>query len=102
LDEEPAHELARILERRLALLLRPVREPARPEVVVLVEVALLAGGEVLAPAGEPLLERGERLVAIDVDALRLAADLLLEVGEVGLARLDVDAGDDRSREVEHL
>src|SRR5205085_12425619 len=70
--------------------------------VVLVEVALPAGGEVLAPAGEPLLERGERLVAVDVDPLRLGLDLVLEVGEVGLALLDVDRRDDRGREVEDL
>src|SRR5581483_7068821 len=69
LDEEAADEAAGVLERRQRLLLCPVREAARPEVVVLVEALLLALGEVVAAAAEPLLERGERLVAVDVDAL---------------------------------
>src|SRR5205807_1756371 len=73
-----------------------------PEVVVLVEVALLALGEVVAPACEPVLERGERLLAVDSDALGLGRNLVLEVGEVGLPLLDVDRRDDRGREVEDL
>ena len=71
LDEQAADEAARVLERREPLLLGPVREPAGPEVVVLVEVPLLALREELAPARETVLERGERLVAVDVDPLRL-------------------------------
>src|SRR5205085_9469101 len=63
---------------------------------------LLALREVVAPALEPLLERRERLVALDVDLLRLRLDLVLEVGHVGLALLDVDRGDDRGREVQDL
>src|SRR5207247_4242328 len=55
LDEEPAHERTRVLERRQRLLLGPGREPAAPEVVVLVEVPLLALGEVVAAAGERVL-----------------------------------------------
>ena len=82
LDEEAADELARVLERREHLLLGPGREPAGPEVVVLVEALVLALGEVRAPAGEPLLERGELLVAVDVDALDLGLDLVLEVVQV--------------------
>src|SRR5207237_6849435 len=100
--EHPADERARLLEGRQTLLLGPVREPAGPEVVVLVEVLLLALGEVVAPALEPLLERGERLVAIHVDALGLRLDLVLEVGQVGLALLVVDRRDDRRREVQDL
>ena len=91
LDEHPADELARVLERREHLLLGPGREPAGPEVVVLVEALVLALGEVRAPAREALLERGELLVAVDVDALDLGLDLVLEVVEVLRARLDVDA-----------
>src|SRR5204862_358184 len=50
LDEEPAHERARVRERRQRLLLGPSRETAAPEVVVLVEVPLLALCEVVAAA----------------------------------------------------
>jgi len=45
LEEEPADELACLLERRQRGLLRPGRETAGPEVVVLVEALLLALGE---------------------------------------------------------
>src|SRR5436305_13466484 len=102
LDEEAADEAAHVLERRERLLLRPVGEAAAPEVVVLVEVPLAALREVLAPACEPVLERGERLVAVDVDALGLGLDLVLERVHVGRALLDVDRGDDRSGEVQDL
>src|SRR5262249_14238237 len=57
LDEQTADEPARVLERRQRLLLGPGREAAAPEVVVLVEVPLLALREVVAAAGEPVLER---------------------------------------------
>ena len=70
LDEQPADELARVLERRQRLLLGPVVQAADPEVVVLVEVPLLALREEVAAAREAVLERGERLVAVDVDAAR--------------------------------
>ena len=53
----------------MRLLLGPVRQAADPELVVLVEVPLLALREVLAAPLEPVLERGERLVAVDVDLL---------------------------------
>ena len=96
----PAFRVSSSVRQRL--LLAPVVETAHPEVVVLVEVALLARAEELAPAGEPVLERDELLVAVEVDLLRLPADLVLEVGEVGGALLGVDRGDDRSGEVEHL
>src|SRR6185295_91074 len=89
-------------ERRQALLLGPGREAAAPELVVLVEVPLLALREVVTAAGEPVLERGELLIAVDVDALGLAPDLVLEIGEVGRTLLVVDRGDDRRREVENL
>ena len=79
-----------------------LERPRRPEVVVLVEVPLLAGREVVAPAGEPVVERRERLVAIEVDALALARDLVLEVGEVLLPLLAIDLRDDRGGEVEDL
>ena len=102
LQEEPADELARVFERREHLLLGPGGEPAAPEVVVLVEALLLALGEVRAAAGEPLLELGELLVAVDVDPLDLGLDLVLEVVQVLRARLVVDVGDDRSGEVEDL
>ena len=75
LDEELGDELPRLLERRDALLLGPVGEAAGPELVVLVEVPLLALREVLAAALQPVLERGERLVAVDVDPLLLGLDL---------------------------
>ena len=102
LHEEAGDELARVLERRQALLLGPVGEPAGPEVVVLVEVPLLALGEVVAPAGQAVLERGERLVAVDVDPLGLGLDLVLERVDVGSPLLVVDRRDDRRREVEDL
>ena len=73
--EQAADELAGLLERRQALLLGPGGEAAGPELVVLVEVPLLALREVLAAAREPLLERGELLVAVDVDALGLGPTL---------------------------
>ena len=82
-DEDGARERAGLLERGQALLLGPGGEAAGPELVVLVEVPLLALREVLAPAGEAVLERGQGLVTVDVDALVLAANLVLEVGEVG-------------------
>ena len=63
LDEQPVDELARVLERRQRLLLGPVVQAADPEVVVLVEVPLLALREEVAAAREAVLERGERLVA---------------------------------------
>src|SRR5581483_9428704 len=102
LEEEPADQLARVLERRERLLLRPGREPARPEVVVLVEALLGAGREEVAAALEALLEFGELLVAVDVDALGLGLHLVLEPVQVLRARLVVDVRDDRRREVEDL
>src|SRR5262249_33873286 len=95
LDEEPVDETACVLERRQRLLLRPVREAAGPEVVVLVEVPLLALREEVPPARETVLERGERLVTVNVDALRLSLDLVLEPVDVLRPLLDVDRGDDR-------
>ena len=97
-----AHELARLVERRQALLLGPGRQPAGPELVVLVEVLLLALREVVTPAREPLLEGGQRLVAVDVDALVLGAHLVLEVGEIGSPLLAVHLRDDRGGEVQDL
>src|SRR5206468_6561564 len=77
-------------------------QAADPEVVVLVEVPLLALGEELAPAGQAVLERGERLVLVDLDAPGLALDLVLELVQVGRTLLDVDRGDDRRCEVQDL
>src|SRR5205823_1023292 len=68
----------------------------------LVEVPLLAGGEVVTPTRETVVERRERLVAVEVDALALPGDLVLEVREILLPLLAVDRGDDRGREVEDL
>src|SRR4029077_4819392 len=45
---------------------------------------------------------GERLVAVDVDALGLAANLVLEAVQVLGPLLVVHGGDDRGREIEHL
>ena len=101
--EHPADETTCLVERRQRRLLGPVRQAADPEVVVLVEAArLLALDEVVAAPGEPVLERGERLVAVDVDALGLGLDLVLERRQVLRARLLVDRRDDRGREVEDL
>src|SRR4029079_16026555 len=102
LDEHLPDELAHLLERRHALLLGPVREAAAPEVVVLVEVALGALGEVGPAPLEPILERGEVLVAVDVDLLRLGLDLVLQVVQVLLPGLGVDRGHDRGGEVQDL
>src|SRR5687767_8083833 len=81
-DEDSAAERADLLERGQRRLFSPVGEAATPEVVVLVEVLLLAGREVVAPAAEPVVEAGQRLVAIEVHPLALAGDLVLEVGEI--------------------
>src|SRR5215218_1562148 len=91
-----------VFEGRQCLLLGPVVQAAGPEVVVLVEALLGTLREVVAPALEADLERRERLVTVDVDALRLGAHLVLEIGEVGAALLRVDRRDDRGGEVEHL
>src|SRR2546421_692437 len=101
-DEHAAREATCLFQARERLLLGPVGEAARPEVVVLVEALVLALGEVVATPLEAVLQRGERLVAVDVDALGLALDLVLEVREVLGARLVVDRGDDRRGEVEDL
>src|SRR5581483_9969376 len=100
--EHAADELAGRVESREHLLLRPAREAAGPEVVVLVEALVGALLEVGAPAGEPLLEPGELLVAVDVDPLVLGLDLVLEVVQVLRTLLDVDERDDRGGEVEDL
>src|SRR5262249_42123918 len=102
LDEHPAREAARLLQRRDALLLGPVRETTGPEVVVLVEALVRALREVVAAPLEAILERGERLLAVDFDPLALALHLVLEVVQVLLARSDVDRGHDRRCEVEDL
>src|SRR6202040_2986166 len=102
LDEEPVDELARVVERRQRLLLGPVVQAADPEVVVLVEVALLALAEELAAAREAVLECGECLVLVDLDAALFTLDLVLEALEVGRPLVVVDRGDDRRREVENL
>ena len=91
LDEQPLTSLRASSSVGSTCSSAQCREPAGPEVVVLVEVPLLALGEVVAAAGEAVLERGERLVAVDVDALDLGLDLVLEVVEVGCALLVVDA-----------
>ena len=76
-------------------------EAAGPEVVVLVEALVLALGEVVAAALEPLLERGERLVAVDVDLLATRRLTLSSRSfRSARARLVVDGGDDRGGEVE--
>ena len=102
LDEQAADQRAGVLERREQLLLGPVGQPAGPEVVVLVEVLLLALGEIVAAPLQAALERGELLVAVDVDPLGLRLHLVLEVVDVLRARLVVDRGDDRGCEVQDL
>ncbi len=102
IDEHLAADRADLVEYRQRVLLGPVRQAARPEVVVLVEVALLACREVVAAALEAVVERRERLVAVEVDPLGLTGDLVLEVGEVGLPLLAVDRRDDGRGEVEDL
>ena len=101
LQEEAADELARFLEG-WSTWLGPVREPAHPELVVLVEVPLLALREVLAAALQPVLESGKRLVTVDVDALRLGLHLVFEVVQILLALVVVDRRNDRGGEVEDL
>src|SRR4029078_6987648 len=75
---------------------------AAPEVVVLVEVALGALGEVGPAPLEPILERGAVLVSFDVYLLRLALDFVLQVVQVLLPGLGVDRGHDRGGEVQDL
>src|SRR5207302_1714918 len=100
--EHATDEVAGVLDRRQRLLLGPARHAADPEVVVLVEALVGALGEVRPAAREALLECGELLVAVDVDALVLGLDLVLEVVQVLRALLDVDVRDDRGGEVENL
>src|SRR5262249_57571578 len=102
LDEHAAGEAARLLQRRDALLLGPVRQATGPEVVVLVEALVGALREVVAAPVEAVVERGECLLAVDLDPLGLALHLVLEVVQVLLARGDVDRGHDRRCEVEDL
>src|SRR5262249_19047370 len=83
-------EAARLLQRRDALLLGPVRQAAGPEVVVLVEALVGALREVVAAPLEPVLQCGERLLAVDLDPLGLALHLVLEVVQVLLARCEVE------------
>src|SRR4029079_7902648 len=87
---------------RQRLFLGPVVQAADPEVVVLVERALLALREEVAAAREAVLERGERLLLVDLDAPGLALDLVLEAVQVARALLHVDRGDDRGGEVQDL
>ena len=101
-EEQLGDELARLLERRNGLLLGPVGQAADPELVVLVEVPLGALREVVPAPLQPVLERGESLVAVDVDLLLLGLDLALEVVQVLLALGHVDRRHDRSGEVEDL
>src|SRR5262249_61967094 len=70
LGEHAAAQSANLVERRESLLLAPVVETAHPEVVVLVEVTLLAGRGGVAPPGGPVLEGGELLGAVEGDVLR--------------------------------
>src|SRR4029079_18939677 len=100
--EDPAGHRARLVERGKHLVLGPVGQAAGPELVVLVEALVLALMEERATARKALVERGELLVAVDVDLLGLAEDLVLEIDEIGRALLAVDAGDDRGGEVEDL
>src|SRR5205823_10210374 len=51
------------------------------------------------PALEPVVERGERLVAVEVDPLTLSGHLVLEIGQILLPLLAVDRCDDRRGEV---
>ena len=78
----PPASVARVLERRHRLLLGPVREAAGPEVVVLVEALVPALREVVAAPLQPAFECGEGLLAVDLDALGLALDLVLELVQV--------------------
>src|SRR5439155_615686 len=101
-DEHATGQLARFLEGRHALLLGPVRKAAGPEVVVLVEALVPTLREVIAAALEAILERGECLLTVDLDPLRLGLDLVLEIVQVLLPGRNVDRGHDRGGEVEHL
>ncbi len=78
LEDAPC-ERTDVVERREHLVLGPVVQAAHPELVVLVERPLLAGREIVAAAREPPLEGRQLLVTVDVDLLRLGADLVLQV-----------------------
>src|SRR5262249_45294130 len=66
------------------------------------EALLGAVREVVPAALEALLEVGELLVTVDVDALRLGLDLVLQVVQVLRPCLVVDVRDDRRCEVQDL
>ena len=100
--EDAADELPSLVGWRQCLLLGPGEKSACPELVVLVEVLLLALREEVTTTGQPLLECGQRLVTIDVDSLGLGPNLVLEICEICGPLLVVDLRDDGRGKVQNL
>src|SRR4051812_212531 len=98
--------LADVLLQLLAILVGQLLdvdvEAVRPEVVLLGEPALLAGLDELHAALERLTQLEDALLLLGGVGVEDLLDLLLEIGEVARARLLVDPGDDRGREVQDL
>src|SRR4051794_276429 len=98
--------LAEVLEHLLAVLVGQLLhvdvEAVGPEVVLLREAGLLAGREVLLAALERLAQLEDALLLLGGVAVEDLVDLLLELGQVLVAGLVVDPGDDRSGEVQDL
>ena len=84
LGEDARAERAHLLERRQPCSSAQFESPRAQKSSSSSKFRVLARGEVVAPPLQPVLERGERLVAVDVDPLRLGLDLVLEVVQVGL------------------
>src|SRR5207237_4282445 len=99
-------DLADVLDQLLAVLVGELLdvdvERVSPEVVVLGEVRLLAGLEVLDPALERLAQLLNALLALALVGVEDLLDLLLELLQVLVACLVVDPGADRRREVADL
>src|SRR4029453_13671677 len=98
--------LAQVLLHLRALVVRQLLEVdverVRPEQVVVREALLVARLEVLDATLHGLPKLHDALLALGLVGLNRLVDLLLELPEILLARLVVDPGDDRSREVEDL
>src|SRR6185503_9200549 len=96
----------KVLDELVALLVGQLLdvdvERLGPEVVLLLEVALGAGLQVLDARRERLPQLVRALALLGEEAVELGLHLGLELRDVAPARLAVDPGDDRRREVQDL
>ncbi len=94
-----SHELLALLVREL---LDVDVQRVGPQLVLLAEAGLLAGLQELLAALEGLAQLEDALLLLGGVGVEDLVDLLLELGEVLLARLVVHPGDDRGGEVQDL